>query len=245
MNLEVVANHYLPLVEEMDRALIDRSRHHELNFSKLSGLFIPSIPENYSSAKNKIMVVGRETREWNVLKKSEPFNGTEQYVMAALKKHQSLQRFFLDQKVNDQGFSFFNLVRKIGLQCGTDGLIWANLFCFDWGGANPIRSPLFPIIKQHSERLLKLQIQIFQPKIIIFASGVKTAKLRGQFFPYKGKNSVCTFMGDFSLKDIPNNQLWQFRLYDQIQCYRIQHPSSVSSKSQTARKFLLGLLPPA
>ncbi|TBW12873.1 hypothetical protein E0E50_02080 [Azotobacter chroococcum subsp. isscasi] len=242
MNIESLAEEYLSIIKGMDRALIDKSRHHEPEFSGLTGLFIPSAPRNYSSAKYRIMVVGRETRAWNVLKVNELFNGLEQYILTALTKHQMLQEKFLAQSC-DKGFTYFNLLRSLAERCGSDGLIWSNLFCFAWNEGNPMRSPQFPAIKYYSELLLKLQIRLFKPEIIIFANGPTTATVRQEFFPYKDKGSVCTNASDFSLQGIPNKQLWQFQLYDQIKCYRIQHPSSRSRDSQAARKFLLNILP--
>ncbi|MFC0665872.1 hypothetical protein ACFSKY_12915 [Azotobacter chroococcum] len=244
MNIESIAEEYLSIIRGIDRALIDKSRHHEPEFSGLTGIFIPSLPRNYSSAKYRIMVVGRETKGWSVLKDNESFSSLEQYILSALTKHQMLQEKFLARPC-DKGFSYFNLLRSIAARCGSDGLIWSNLFCFAWNKGNPMCSPQFSAIKYYSELLLKLQIRLFKPEIIIFANGSTTAMVRQEFFPYKGEGSVCTNASDFSLQGIPNKQLWQFQLYDQIQCYRIQHPSSRGRDSQAARKFLLNMLPMA
>jgi len=97
----------------------------------------------------------------------------------------------------------------------------------------------FEDLAKVSKRLLEAQITILRPDIIVFANGASSARIRQQFFPHKGELSVCSELGDYRMQGIPLNQLWRFRLHGSIQCYRIQHPSSVSAHSRAARRFLL------
>lgn len=90
-----------------------------------------------------------------------------------------------------------------------------------------------------SKRLLKVQLEILQPDIVIFANGAVSAKFRQDYFPHKGELSVCSELGDFCDQGIAPSQLWRFKLYPHIQCFRIQHPSSISAPSRAARRFLL------
>ena len=137
----------------------------------------------------------------------------------------------------DKGASFFNLLRALDLD--RDGIAWANLFSFAWNGKSPMRWKNFPILLEISERLLKAQIEILKPNIIIFANGASSARYRQKYFPHKGERSVCSAVADYREQGIAIEQLWQFQLNGKIQCYRIQHPSSISTASRTARRFLL------
>lgn len=80
---------------------------------------------------------------------------------------------------------------------------------------------------------------ISQPDIIIFANGVSSARFRRKYFPHTGEHSVCTKLADYREQGIANAQLWRFHLNGTVQCYRIQHPSSISAASREARPFLL------
>jgi hypothetical protein len=238
MNLDAIAQAYVQILNDLEQHFLDRSRESEPGFAKLSGLFLPAVPAGFAEAKHRIMVVGRETRGWTILKKDQPFVSIEAYVKSALEKH---QKFLADAlpKPTDKGASFFNLMRAISKQSGSEGLIWANLFCASWAGNSPMKSPQFETIRRYSELLLKKQIELFQPQTIIFANGASSAHHRKAFFPSKGELSVCSESGDFVADGIPRDHLWRFRLNGSIQCYRIQHPSSRSKEARAARHYLV------
>lgn len=238
MNLDAIAQAYLPILIDLEQHFLDRSRESEPGFAKLSGLFLPSVPVGFAQARHRIMVVGRETRGWKIIKDGHPFVSLDDYVNVALHKHQKFLAEALP-KPADKGASFFNLMRAISRQSGSEGLIWANLFCASWAGNSPMKSPQFETIRRYSELLLKKQIELFQPQTIIFANGASSAHHRSAFFPSKGKLSVCSESGDYVAEGIPRNQLWRFRLNGNIQCYRIQHPSSRSKEARSARRFLM------
>ena len=217
---------------------LDRSREHDVEFSKLSGLFLPGVSVAYQQARLRIMVVGRETRGWNVVTGQAPYLCLEDYMLRAMAKQQMyLARCLPDPP--DKGASFFNLLRSLADDHGSDGIAWANLFSFAWNGKSPMRWKNFPVLLEISEQLLKAQINILKPDIVIFANGASSARLRQKYFPHKGEHSVCSKLGDYREQGIAIDQLWQFHLYGTIQCYRIQHPSSISAASRAARRFLL------
>jgi hypothetical protein len=139
----------------------------------------------------------------------------------------------------DKGASFFNLLRALARDHGRDGIAWANLFSFAWNGKSPMRWANFTVLLEMSERLLKAQIEILEPNIVIFANGASSARFRQKYFPHKGEHSVCSKLADYREQGIAIDQLWQFHLNGTIQCYRIQHPSSISAASRAARRFLL------
>lgn len=233
-----LANAYYEVLEDLPQHWLDRSRSHEAEYAKLSGLFLPGTSPEYHCATQKILVVGRETRRWNILKDEEKFEGLEAYICKAMATQQK-QLTASIKLPRDRGESFFNLLRDLANDHGSHGIAWANLFCFAWEKKSPVRWEHFKTLLDISEQLLKAQIKILQPDIIIFANGASSAKFRQGYFPHKGKSSVCSELGDFREQGIPLNQLWRFKLQQRIQCYRIQHPSSISAASRAARRFLL------
>ncbi|MDT3669636.1 MAG: hypothetical protein ROZ37_04800 [Aromatoleum sp.] len=229
---------YRKILSEVPLHWFDRSRVHEAEFAKLSGLFLPGTSVAYERSRQRIMVVGRETRRWNVVSSEAPFRTLDDYIQTAMAKQQvHLLRCLAAPP--DKGASFFNLLRALASQHERDGIAWANLFSFAWNSRSPMRWANFPELLEISERLLKAQIEVLEPDIIIFANGASSAQFRQRYFPYKGDHSVCSEFADYRAQGIAVDQLWQFRLGRKIQCYRIQHPSSISAASRAARRFLL------
>lgn len=236
---QTLANVYRDILSDLPQHWLDRSRSHEAEYAKLSGLFLPGTSPAYRCAPQKIMVVGRETRRWEVLKGDDKFESLESYICKAMAKQQDHFANSIS-KPKDRGESFFNLLRNLSADHGTQGIAWANLFCFAWNKKkSPMRWHSFEKLREISELLLKAQIRVLQPDIIIFANGPSSEKFRQVYFPHKGEFSVCSEPGDFRKEGVPLRQLWRFKLDQHIQCYRIQHPSNFRAPARAARKFLL------
>lgn len=241
-----LARVYANALEDFDHMLLDRSNKAYVDEHGLSGLFLPSMPPALHQARHRIMIVGAETAGWNVLNQGETFDTLESYVDRAMTKHERFARERFLQLTQDRGHTFWNFMRNVGRHCGTDGLIYANLFCCDWKGGSPLRSPRFKMVQHYSVRLLRAQVEFFAPSIIIFANGIASAGARRAVFPNKGTDGMCSRGYDFAVSHgIPNSHLWAFKLNDKIDCYRIQHPSSQKAGAGAAREFLLSLLPTA
>lgn len=251
---DLLAARYLEVLKDLDTSYLDRqvpnaeAKHGPTQGKTgLSDLFLPSVSEAFAKAKLKIMVIGSETAGWNVLKEGEACPTLPTYIQRGMAKHQA---FFAKrlQAPNSRGYTFHNFMRSISERCGTDGLVYSNLFCFDWNGGSPLRQKnYFPTIEKYSELLIKAQIDVLEPNIIIFANGMSSVNSRQKFFPINGENSVCTNGRDYSGNGIgiQNRHLWSFNLYNRILCYRIHHPSARAVEAARARKFLLTLLPDA
>lgn len=235
---QALTSAYSGILSELPLHWLDQSRAHEPEFAKLSGLFLPGTSSAYEQALRRIMVVGRETRLWNVVTSQAPFLHLDEYIQRAMAKQQAHLARHLPRPP-DKGASYFNLLRSLAADHGYDGIAWANLFGFAWNGKSPMRWPNFSMLLDISEQLLKAQIEILKPNIIIFANGASSARFRRKYFPHTGEHSVCTNLADYREQGIANDQLWQFHLNGTIQCYRIQHPSSISAASREARNFLL------
>jgi hypothetical protein len=250
MQQEVLATRYLHALKDLDISYLDR-QHPDAKSKPvpptgkpgLSGLFLPSVPENLGRARHRIMVIGSETAQWNVLKENEAFTSLPAYIEKAMAKHQA----FFKERLKDnksRGYTFHNFMRSVADRCGSDGLIYSNLFCFDWNRGSPLRQKeYFPVIEKYSEMLIKAQIETLKPQVIIFANGMTSVPSRRKFFPIDGADRVCTTRTDHP--SIRNRHLWEFGLYDEIRCFRIHHPSARSREAAQAREFLLNLLPAA
>lgn len=242
MDNKSLSDQYLQILKDLDSSYLDPQHPLGKQLKGLSGLFLTSISDTYYLSKHKIMIVGSETAGWNVLKQNEQFTTLESYIERSMHKHRRFFEAQLDSK-NPRGRKFHNFTRSVGNKCGKDGLIYSNLFCFDWQKDSPIRCPHFEIIKKYSEALLKIQIRILEPQIIIFANGMTSVPYRREFFPIHGDNRVCTNGRDFASEGIRNHHLWEFDLYKNIRCFRIHHPSTRAKAAAEARQFLIKLLP--
>lgn len=246
VNNTELAAHYLRLIEELDPSYLD-IQHPETKCGKhqLTGLFLPSIPSGYAEARNKIMIIGRETRAWNVLKYDEPFIDHSSYVAKAIAVHQKHSVEELAKTKESAGRSYFRFARRVQAQSGGAGIIHANLFCFAWNKSSPFKSPYLETIKHYSESLIKFQIDYFKPDIIIFAHGKEGAKFRQQVFPIKGELNVCLPPKNAIKHPHDIKHLWEFDLYGLYQSYRILHSSDRSALSRAAQDYLISILPKA
>lgn len=240
---------YADILQGLDLAFLDVQHPASKGVGGLSGLFLPTVSPDYHQARNRIMIVGRETRGWAIsMPKDAPFD-LNSYIESATSTHQDFFQKQLEKK-NSKGRAFHNFTRSIAKKCGKSGLIYANLFCFSWKKSNPKNHPdshTFETIKDYSKRLLNAQIEILKPQIIVFCNGSSSAGARREFFPVDGNAPVCSNFRDHGDSSglIPNRQLWEFTLHDSIRCFRVQHPSSRSQEAVTAHKYLIEHLLPS
>ncbi|MEY4591403.1 MAG: hypothetical protein RIR18_298 [Pseudomonadota bacterium] len=241
MNNEELAEEYLQILADIDCSILDPYSPDCGDLNNISGLFLTSVPKNIQDAKYRIMIVGRETREWNVLnrEKEERFTTLPEYIYRSMSIHQEFIEGELSRE-NARGSTFLNFARSITNKCGGDGIIYSNLFCFSWNKSSPVSCPYFGTIKHYSELLLKQQISYFKPNIIIFANGKDSTPYRQEFFPIKDTNKKGIDYVDYG---IPNSHLWEFVLEENIRCFRIHHPAARAKGAAKARDFLLNLLP--
>lgn len=238
---------YLELLKNVDTAYLDIPDRRRGGPKGLSGLFLPSAPDDYQHARNKVMIIGSETAGWEPLKKKidrkityDDFQSVDAYIDNAMQKH---QRFFekrLAQKSSNRGHTFHNFTRAVARAVGRDGILYANLFCFDWRTSSPIKSPEFGLVKELSEKILDAQIKVLQPDYIIFANGISSAKYRREFFPI-GEGARCTNSKSYPEK-ISSHYLWEFMLDKKIKCFRVHHPSARRKDAGIGRALALDLL---
>lgn len=237
---------YYNILKNLDISYLDKN--HPTRSKELSGIFLASVPENYHHAKNKIMIIGRETKGWGSFdqkSKNYSFTDLQDFIQKSVMEHQCFLKKQLSLEKNSQGKCFHNFTREVAAKCGSDGISYANLFCFSWERNTPTDCSHFEIIKKYSEKLLKAQIEILNPEIIIFANGLtgKSVEFRREFFPLE----LCVNQKDYDLSQgIKRHYLWEFD-YENHHCFRVHHPSARGKnlkKITEARKFLIEKLLP-
>ncbi|MDI9334285.1 MAG: hypothetical protein QM533_07890 [Cytophagales bacterium] len=215
------------------------------NQSELSVIFLPAVSKNYCAAKNKIMIIGRETATDNkqAIKWVDGMP-TNKYIKTWMleRRKYGIEKWLIDS--NDRGFTFFNFLRQVSECSGLDGVVWANLFCYDWNKGLINKSPLVAEIKRISTKLLEAQINILKPDYIIFAHGVSGYSVNQRLKLFPREKCETKIISEYN----NNKYLWSFDYkwnedYN-VQCYRIHHPSAFNKEAQAARKFLINKLLP-
>lgn len=249
MNNQALKDVFYRVLRDHEPFFEEKYRSSNPDLTRLSGIFLPSVHENYANAPRKLMLIGRETAGWTVVGKGRPIEtyiDVDSYIDASMDKH----RRYLDKEsveANEQGATFHNFIKRLIPVIGYQGFVWANLFCFDLQKNYPASSPRFQAIKEMSRNLLTEQIKTLNPDVIIFANGSVSACYRAEFFPHKGAQEkvVCSNFADPG-KDfgIGNKLLWQFDLFGCHRCYRIHHPSCFSKRASKTRDFLVNKVLP-
>jgi hypothetical protein len=238
---------YIELLKNLDTSYLDIPDRRPGGPKGLSGLFLPSVNDDYRSAKNKVMIVGSETAGWEPLATRldgklifRDFHSVETYVDTGMQKHQAFFDKELKQKKQDRGSTFHNFTRDVAKVVGKEGLAYANLFCFDWRKSSPMRCPHFTVIKRLSQQLLNAQIDVLKPDYIVFANGITSAKYRREFFPV-GDGARCS-QTKIHTEITSAHFLWEFMLDEKIRCFRVHHPSARHKSARIGRAGALELL---
>lgn len=233
---ELIAE-YLKILEDTSPLFIFSALRSTSDYTGFSNIFLPDAPSEWVKGK-RVLVVGRETRGWKPEIPINPSNGLLHCIQTLMGMHGSHFHKMMERP-RERGMKFFNFIRSVGKITGENNVAWGNIFALDWnkGIPTPAKTPHYSALKVLSEKLLKAQIEVLQPDVIIFACGGAGNAVRRQFFPVKGADSVCS--DGHTFEGTPNKYLWSFKLYNKIQCFRIGHPSSRSKNNQMARKRVL------
>lgn len=237
MTNKTIAERYCEILSELPPEYLLKDKH-----GGLSHPFLVNGPEDPSASK--IMVIGRECgANWWV--KGYKDEGVRTYVDEALAHHKRRFKKWMDDRALGSGATFFGFMQNLERKLGTRrGLIYSNLFCFDYSGADPrgAKGHYERVVEPFSRRLLNAQIEHFEPNLIIFANGIDSASIRRKFFPHvDGVVQGKRWSGLDQV--IPNNQLWEFQLHGKYRCLRIQHPAVYTKAARAARTYLIDHLP--
>lgn len=218
-----------------------------LSNSNLSKIHLGFVPDDFKQKKHRILIVGRETRGWGEKQKDlEKYDQSSVYQLMSLSKYWVKRNLEKSDLVNKRGRRFFNFFRKVSQENPNASILWANIFCVSYKKSNPSKidtKSVFANIKKISESLLKAQIEILQPNIIIFASGLDNQAIiaRRDYFKDGLKPSGKSVVSGLDKKYL--EQFYFSGNYDEdILCYRTVHPSSRTDYSVIALKELRKIL---
>ena len=215
----------------------------------LSGLFVATASESYLRSKARIMIVGRETAGWKGAD-VVPGTGAQIDVAAYLERQMAYHR----KKVGtvDATSTFFQFYRRVAQMVAApddrhlkDAPVWANLFCVDRSRSRPDRppGPASARILDLSARLLRIQIAVLKPELIVFTTGSSCdSHLKTRYF-------------DSLLNSEVHNpkRLWEFHiaLTDDagdpftVRAFRTPHPRHRASDDARAAAVAEALAPGA
>lgn len=197
--------------------------------SRLSGLFLSSLPSNFDRASYRVMIVGMEPKKWR--QDDCPFKKQEQPTLEAVRAAMTVHREFLAQRPGPHRFlQFFNQAKRqlqSSLPDKEVAVVWANLFCVSEGAGTPTRSTHLDRIKTVSDKLLKAQIDVVKPDAIIFTTGWRYDHfLRGCFDERRDSEAIKP------------KRLWRFWLGDTL-CLRTSHPRYAAHNEWRAKALEL------
>lgn len=237
-SFEILKQEYFQILSKFDESFLNEKHPNSKKSEGLSSLFLASEPDDYWNAKNKIMIIGAETRGW-AIKLIEEYS-LENHLNSSIEHNKNFFQKMMNAPRTEK-ITFHDFTRAVADKSGHEGLIYSNLFCFDWNKKSPIGSKYFKEIHEISRKLLIAQLNYFQPSIVILANGLSSMKFRREIFPL----DKCKDSTNYENELISKNQLWQFNFDDKYICYRIQHPSTRTGRNDAkkARNKLLDLLP--
>lgn len=179
----------------------------------LSGVFLPCPAETYYASKPRVLVVGQETRGWR--NKTCSLRATNQVRDADVAA--SMQAAWEFASHGARRSKFMQFYRQVSAQVspGTrDAVVWSNQFCVSFESGSPVRLPhaIFHVVKELSYDLLRAQLDILQPQVVIFTTGPTRDKYLKECFPHYQ-----------TVKVFEPRRLWHFKI-GEIHCLRTSHP---------------------
>ena len=198
----------------------------------LSGVFLPCPAETYYASKRRVLVVGQETRGWR--NKSCSLRATSQVNDAEVAA--SMQATWEFASHGARRSKFMQFYRQVSAQVspGTrDAVVWSNQFCVSFESGSPVRLPhaIFHVVKELSYDLLRAQLDILQPQVVIFTTGPARDRYLKECFPHYQ-----------TVKVFEPRRLWHFKI-GEIHCLRTSHPRWARGTEHLDRAIQLALDP--
>ena len=226
-------------LEELSIKLKELSDVEKECLQDLSFPFIPNFDESFKLSKNKILLVGQETRGWQgKLKKFlEPELDIKSIIENSKNRHITLS----DTESAGQS-SFLQFMKKIKSKNNNEYVQWLNFYLFDYKkksfnklSKNNSYKNVYEELKQLSIQNLSEQIIELKPKVIFFV---------GQYhhnFPKLEEILNLSSNEKIILKE-PVDKFTMKIWNDEILVFRAPHPAHFASVSQKARKATLNYL---
>ncbi|WP_439672892.1 Uracil DNA glycosylase superfamily protein (plasmid) [Cupriavidus necator] len=183
-----------------------------------SGLFLPGVSRGFANAKHRVMVVGMETKAWR--NETCPFKQGMIPTFQAVFESMDIQRKCLEGPAGRHKFlQFLKQVNKVARESlsGADvSIVWANMFCVSHASKSPTKSRAVAHIQALSAKLLRAQIDVVDPDVVLFTTGAGYDSFVRECFPERSDSKV-----------IEQRCLWEFRL-GRAFCFRTSHPRYVA-----------------
>ena len=222
-------------LEELSIKLKELSDAEKECLQDLSFPFIPNFDESFKLSKNKILLVGQDTRGWQgKLKKFlEPELDIKGIIQESKNRHIELYTGTAGQS------SFLQFMKLIKTNNNNEYVQWLNFYLFDYKKKSFNEFSKITAYKNVYEELRRMSIQNLadqilelKPKVIFFV---------GQYhnnFPKLEESLNLSSNEKIILKKSINKltiKIWN----NEILVFRTPHPAHFSSVSQEARKAAL------
>lgn len=175
----------------------------------LAGIFLPSAPVG----PVKLMIVGQETRGWLGSFAKVYDTPLQEYVAASMARHRAL----LAGPPRGSRFGQFHRQAQRTLKSVEGSVAWHNLFSISFKERSPIASKAMGLIAELSTQLLVKQIELLQPRAILFVTGAGYDRCLKACFDGRIQDSCV----------VEPRRLWRFRMGDTL-CLRTTHPRFAS-----------------
>lgn len=208
-----LTSHYRRMFNILDEHLNEYNSN-SIAKKKATNPFLISIPDNYDSYKNRIMIFGQETNGWC----SECGNSSE-YSNSIDKSIETYREFYLDGRVYNSSSPFWNEFKRIRHEILKEKnalFLWNNVNKIGRVGVgnlqeiNNIQFNYFQVIKE--------EIKAFKPNIMIFLTGPNY-----DFF-------IKSNIGEFNQREIYDS-IWEITFNDEflkpIKTIKTYHPKSL------------------
>lgn len=206
-------------VKHVDLALLTRL---SIESPKLSGLFVPSVTDSYMDAPLRVMIIGKETRAWGKgLSEVGQFSTIEDYIRRAMGRH---EKVLAAPPLGSKFFQFYRQAEKslANGQVRRGSIVWANLFCLAHDKKSPVGQAGFECVKKLSAELLRHQLEVLEPDVVLFVTGYQYDRYIKSFFCVKHS------------KVHVSKALWELEI-NGVKAYRTAHPQWTVGASFRAR----------
>jgi hypothetical protein len=191
------------------------------HLQELSAPLLISISEAYLTAPVRIMFVGKETNGW--WGKLEAYYAAEDAVSKLMKRYQQQMGM---QKWPGRFFPMLSRAARELVGAQVDAIAWTNLLRTDWEhgkGYSRNSKDFSAALTKMSQEMLKFEVELLKPDVIIFACGASYDSVIKATFPNRTNSNP-----------IVKRVLWQFEV-GKILCFRSQHPQAIRRKGSALK----------
>jgi hypothetical protein len=184
---------------------------------ELSAPLLISISDAYLTAPVRIMFVGKETNGWRG--KLRTYYAAEDALASLMKRYQMQMR---KRKWLGRFFQMLGRAARELAGAQVEAIAWTNLMRMDWEngkGFSRNSKGISEALTKMSQKMLRFEVALLKPDVIIFACGASYDSAIKATFPYRTNS-----------EPIVKRALWQFTVGD-ILCFRSQHPQAIRKKN--------------